>query len=170
MVPEAAPKVDGSVAGHGPGTTRTGSSLAVPVVRLDPDLPLPGYARAGDAGADLVARVGVTLAPNGGRAMVPTGVALAIPEGYAGFVQPRSGLALRHGVTCLNTPGLIDSGYRDELAVLLVNTDPLTPYEVHRGDRIAQLVIQPVEEAVFLEVEALSDSERGLGGFGSTGR
>ena len=144
--------------------------LAVPVVRLDPDLPLPGYARDGDAGADLVARVGVTLAPNGGRAMVPTGVALAIPEGYAGFVQPRSGLALRHGVTCLNTPGLIDSGYRDELAVLLVNTDPLTPYEVHRGDRIAQLVIQRVEEAVFLEVEALSESERGLGGFGSTGR
>jgi dUTP pyrophosphatase len=92
--------------------------------------------------------------------MVPTGVALAIPEGYAGFVQPRSGLALRHGVTCLNTPGLIDSGYRDELAA----------YEVHRGDRIAQLVIQRVEEAVFLEVEALSDSERGLGGFGSTGR
>jgi dUTP pyrophosphatase len=140
------------------------------VVRLDPELPLPGYARAGDAGADLVARVEVTLAANGGRAMVPTGVALAIPEGYAGFVQPRSGLALRHGVTCLNTPGLIDSGYRDELAVLLVNTDPLTPYEVHRGDRIAQLVIQRVEEAVFVEVEALTESERGLGGFGSTGR
>ena len=170
MVPEAVNSIDRSVDGDGPGTTRTDIRLAVPVVRLDPDLPLPGYARAGDAGADLVARVGVTLAPNGGRAMVPTGVALAIPEGYAGFVQPRSGLALRHGVTCLNTPGLIDSGYRDELAVLLVNTDPLTPYEVHRGDRIAQLVIQRVEEAVFLEVEALSDSERGLGGFGSTGR
>ncbi len=170
MVPEAAHRVDGSVDGDGPGTARTGTGLAVPVVRLDPDLPLPRYARAGDAGADLVARVGVTLAPNGGRAMVPTGVALAIPEGYAGFVQPRSGLALRHGVTCLNTPGLIDSGYRDELAVLLVNTDPLIPYEVHRGDRIAQLVIQRVEEAVFLEVEALTDSERGLGGFGSTGR
>jgi dUTP pyrophosphatase len=170
VVPEAVHSVDGSVEGHGPGTTRTGAGLAVPVVRLDPDLPLPGYARPGDAGADLVARVGVTLAPNGGRAMVPTGVALAIPEGYAGFVQPRSGLALRHGVTCLNTPGLIDSGYRDELAVLLVNTDPLTPYEVHRGDRIAQLVIQRVEEAVFVEVKVLSDSERGLGGFGSTGR
>jgi dUTP pyrophosphatase len=170
VVPEAVNSIDRSVDGDGPGTTRTDIRLAVPVVRLDPDLPLPGYARAGDAGADLVARVGVTLVPNGGRAMVPTGVALAIPEGYAGFVQPRSGLALRHGVTCLNTPGLIDSGYRDELAVLLVNTDPLTPYEVHRGDRIAQLVIQRVEEAVFLEVEALSDSERGLGGFGSTGR
>jgi dUTP pyrophosphatase len=170
VVPEAVNSVDGSVDGHGPATADTGARLAVPVVRLDPELPLPGYARAGDAGADLVARVGLTLAPNGGRAMVPTGVALAIPEGYAGFVQPRSGLALRHGVTCLNTPGLIDSGYRDELAVLLVNTDPLTPYEVHRGDRIAQLVIQRVEEADFVEVEALTDSERGLGGFGSTGR
>jgi dUTP pyrophosphatase len=170
VVPEVVNSVDGSVDGHGPATARTGVRLAVPVVRLDPELPLPGYARAGDAGADLVARVEVTLAANGGRAMVPTGVALAIPEGYAGFVQPRSGLALRHGVTCLNTPGLIDSGYRDELAVLLVNTDPLTPYEVHRGDRIAQLVIQRVEEAVFVEVEALTESERGLGGFGSTGR
>ncbi len=112
----------------------------------------------------------MTLEPNGGRAMVPTGVALAIPEGYAGFVQPRSGLALRHGVTCLNTPGLIDSGYRDEMAVLLVNTDPEAAYEVHRGDRIAQLVIQRVETARFMRVDRLPDSERGLGGFGSTGR
>jgi dUTP pyrophosphatase len=145
-------------------------AVRLPVIRLDADLPLPAYATAGDAGADLVARTGVTLSPGGGRAVVPTGIALAIPVGYAGFVQPRSGLAMRHGVTCLNTPGLIDCGYRDELAVLLVNTDPETPYEVQRGDRIAQLVIQRVEEAVFLEVEALSDSERGLGGFGSTGR
>ncbi len=144
--------------------------LPVPVVRIDPDLPAPAYARSGDAGADLVARTGVTLAANGGRAFVPTGVALAIPPGYAGFVQPRSGLALRHGVTCLNTPGLIDSGYRDELAVLLVNTDPDTPYEVHRGDRIAQLVIQRVERAAFVEVDELDESERGVGGFGSTGR
>jgi dUTP pyrophosphatase len=142
----------------------------VQVVRLDPDLPAPAYARSGDAGADLVARVDVTLAANGGRAVVPTGVALAIPPGYAGFVQPRSGLALRHGVTCLNTPGLIDSGYRDELAVLLVNTDPEAPYEVHRGDRIAQLVIQRVETADFMDVDELGESERGLGGFGSTGR
>ena len=142
----------------------------VPVVRLDPGLPLPGYARLGDAGADLVARIDATLGPRGGRAMIPTGMALAIPEGFAGFVQPRSGLALRHGVTCLNTPGLIDSGYRDELAVLLVNTDPDAPYEVHRGDRIAQLVIQRVETAEFIEVDELSGSERGLGGFGSTGR
>jgi dUTP pyrophosphatase len=147
-----------------------GVPLAVPVIRLDPDLPLPGYAHPGDAGADLVARIEVLLEPNGGRAMVPTGVALAIPAGYAGFVQPRSGLALRHGVTCLNTPGLIDCGYRDELAVLLVNTDPEVPYRVQRGDRIAQLVIQRVESAAFVEVEELSDTERGLAGFGSTGR
>jgi dUTP pyrophosphatase len=144
--------------------------VAVPVVRLDPDLPLPSYAREGDAGADLVARTAVTLAPAGGRALVPTGIALAIPPGYAGFVQPRSGLALRHGVTCLNTPGLIDSGYRDELAVLLVNTDPETAYEVKRGDRIAQLVIQRVEAAHFVSMDELTESRRGLGGFGSTGR
>ncbi len=145
-------------------------SVRLEVVRLDPDLPLPAYAKAGDAGADLVARTGVTLAPGGGRAVVPTGIALAIPPGYAGFVQPRSGLAMRHGVTCLNTPGLIDSGYRDELAVLLVNTDPDTAYVVQRGDRIAQLVIQQVEWAEFVEVAELPASERGLGGFGSTGR
>ncbi len=151
----------------GPGS---GGHLPVPVVRLDPDLPLPGYAHAGDAGADLVARIEVLLEPNGGRAMVPTGIALAIPEGCAGFVQPRSGLALRHGVTCLNTPGLIDCGYRDELAVLLVNTDPEVPYRIRRGDRIAQLVIQRVESAHFVEVDSLGGSERGHGGFGSTGR
>ena len=145
-------------------------SVRLPVIRLDADLPLPAYATAGDAGADLVARTGVTLSPGGGRAVVPTGIALAIPVGYAGFVQPRSGLAMRHGVTCLNTPGLIDCGYRDELAVLLVNTDPETPYEVQRGDRIAQLVIQRVDTADFVEVAELPPSERGLGGFGSTGR
>ncbi len=155
----------------GAGPARDGTApLTVPVRRLDPELPLPGYARLGDAGADLLARVGVTLARGGGRALVPTGIALAIPEGFAGFVQPRSGLALRHGVTCLNTPGLIDSGYRDELAVLLVNTDPETDYEVRRGDRIAQLVIQRVERADFTEVGELSASTRGLAGFGSTGR
>jgi dUTP pyrophosphatase len=149
-----------------PGST----TVTVPIVRLDPDLPLPAYARIGDAGADLVARTSVTMAPGGGRALVPTGLALAIPPGFAGFVQPRSGLALRHGVTCLNTPGLIDSGYRDEVAVLLVNTDPTTPYSVERGDRIAQLVIQRVETAAFAEEIELSDTERGTGGFGSTGR
>jgi len=161
-------------AGTAEGAATSGTdlmdTLQIPVVRLDPDLPLPGYAHPGDAGADLVARIEVLLEPNGGRAMVPTGIALALPPGFAGFVQPRSGLALRHGVTCLNTPGLIDSGYRDELSVLLVNTDPKVPYRVQRGDRIAQLVVQRVESAEFVEVENLSDSERGLGGFGSTGR
>jgi dUTP pyrophosphatase len=143
--------------------------LEISVVQLDPDLALPSYARLGDAGADLVAREGARLAAGGGRALVPTGVALAIPEGFAGFVQPRSGLALRHGITCLNTPGLIDSGYRDELRVLLVNTDPIEEYEVTRGDRIAQLVIQRVEACDFVVVDELPPSERGLGGFGSTG-
>ena len=144
--------------------------IEVPIVRLDPELPLPAYARPGDAGADLVAREGVVLAAGGGRAVVPTGVALAIPEGWAGFVLPRSGLALRHGVTCLNTPGLIDSGYRDELLVLLVNTDPDSAYEVARGDRIAQLVIQRIEQAQFAVVDDLPGSARGRGGFGHTGR
>ena len=144
--------------------------LEVPVVRLDPDLPLPAYARAGDAGLDLLARLPAELAPRGGRALVPTGIALAIPPGHAGFVQPRSGLALRHGVTCLNTPGLIDAGYRDELRVLLVNTDPSAPYEVHRGDRIAQLVVQQVATCSFVVVDELAASERGVGGFGHTGR
>ncbi|HVE46841.1 MAG TPA: dUTP diphosphatase [Acidimicrobiales bacterium] len=143
--------------------------LAVPIVLLDPDLAAPAYARPGDAGADLTAREDHTLAPGGGRALVATGIALAIPAGYAGFVQPRSGLALRHGVTCLNTPGLIDAGYRDEIKVLLVNTDPHQPYHVRRGDRVAQLVIQRVEEADFVVCEELPQGGRGLAGFGSTG-
>jgi dUTP pyrophosphatase len=138
--------------------------------RLDPDLPAPEYARDGDAGADLVASQDAVLGPGGGRALVPTGVALAIPPGYAGFIQPRSGLALNHGVTCLNTPGLIDAGYRDEIKVLLVNTDPAVPYHVRRGDRVAQLVIKAVESADFIEVSELPPSERGLGGFGHSGR
>jgi dUTP pyrophosphatase len=144
--------------------------LDLPIVRLDPALAAPSYARAGDAGADLVAREDVVLEPAGGRAVVPTGVAVAIPEGWAGFVQPRSGLAARHGVTCLNTPGLIDSGYRDELKVILVNLDPTEPYKIHRGDRIAQLVIQRVEQCAFRVVDELPASERGLGGFGHSGR
>lgn len=141
----------------------------VSIRRLDPDLSPPSYAHPGDAGADLVAREDVTIAPRGGRAAVPTGIAIAIPDGYAGFVLPRSGLAIRHGITCLNTPGLIDAGYRDEVRVILVNTDPSEPYTVHRGDRIAQLVIQPVERTTFLPVDDLGESARGLGGFGSTG-
>jgi dUTP pyrophosphatase len=146
------------------------ASVTVPVVRLDPELPLPSYARPGDAGADLVAREGASLRHGGGRALIPTGIALALPPGYAGFVQPRSGLALRHGVTCLNSPGLIDSGYRDELRVLLVNTDPEADYEVVRGDRIAQLVVQRVEQALFEPTDELEASARGNGGFGHTGR
>jgi dUTP pyrophosphatase len=145
-------------------------SLVVEVVRLDPELALPSYARVGDAGADLVARVEHVLPAGGGRAVIPTGIAIALPEGYAGFVLPRSGLALRHGVTCLNTPGLIDCGYRDELKVLLVNTDPREEYRVERGDRIAQLVIQRVEQARFDVVDELPPSERGVGGFGHSGR
>jgi dUTP pyrophosphatase len=143
--------------------------LQIPVCRLDPDLPLPTHARPGDAGVDLVARQGVMLAPAGGRALVPTGIAFALPVGYAGFVQPRSGLALHHGVTVLNSPGLIDCGYRDELKVLLVNLDPVEPFEVHRGDRIAQLVVQAVAEVIWEAVDELPASERG-GGFGHTGR
>src|SRR5580658_1111664 len=140
--------------------------------RLDPELPAPAYSHEGDAGADLFARTGTTIPPRGGRALVPTGVKVAIPQGWAGFVLPRSGLALRHGVTCLNTPGLIDSGYRGELAVILVNTDPEEPYEVRRGDRIAQLVVQRVESVHFEEVpeSELSEATRGAGGFGHTGR
>jgi dUTP pyrophosphatase len=143
--------------------------IEVPLLRLDPDLPVPAYARPGDAGVDLRASEGAALKAGGGRALVPTGIAVAIPEGWAGFVQPRSGLALRHGVTCLNSPGLIDSGYRGELKVLLVNTDPATDFVVERGDRIAQLVIQAVAQARFAEVDSLDDSARGEGGFGSSG-
>lgn len=145
--------------------------MRVPVVRLDPDLPIPAPARADDAGVDLFARVDAELAPGGGRAVVPTGIALAIPAGHAAFVQPRSGLAARHGVTCLNSPGLIDPGYRGEVAVVLVNTDPQRSFRVRRGDRIAQLVVQAVVTPTFVEVsaDALGCSERGTGGFGHSG-
>lgn len=142
--------------------------LPVPVVRLDPELPLPSYAHPGDAGADLLTTVDVVLAP-GERALVPTGVALAIPEGYVGLVHPRSGLAARHGLSIVNTPGTIDAGYRGEVKVLLVNLDPREPVELRRGDRVAQLVLQRVERAGFVEVDALPDSARGAGGYGSTG-
>jgi dUTP pyrophosphatase len=142
--------------------------LPVPVVRLDPDLPLPAYAHPGDAGADLVTAVDVTLRP-GERAVVPTGVAMAVPEGYVALVHPRSGLAARHGLSILNTPGTIDAGYRGEVKVLLVNLDPAEPIELRRGDRIAQLVFQRVEQAAFTEVAVLRDSVRGDGGYGSTG-
>ncbi|MDO9497164.1 MAG: dUTP diphosphatase [Nocardioides sp.] len=144
------------------------TSLIVEVVRLDPGLPLPSYAHPGDAGADLVTTVDVTLAP-GERAMVPTGVAIALPEGFVALVHPRSGLAARHGLSIVNTPGTVDSGYRGEIKVLLVNHDPAEPIELSRGDRIAQLVIQRYERAEFAEVDVLPDSVRGDGGYGSTG-
>lgn len=143
---------------------------AVPVLilRLDPDLPVPAYAHPGDAGADLYARTGVTLAP-GERALVPTGVAIALPSGYAGFAHPRSGLAARHGVTIVNAPGTIDAGYRGEILVNLVNLDPHETFVVSRGDRIAQLVVQPVSVAGFVEVDSLPASHRGETGHGATG-
>jgi len=144
--------------------------LDIPFTTLESGAVPPAYAHPGDAGADLVATRDVLLEPAGGRALVPTGDAIAIPEGYAGLVLARSGLAIRHGVTCLNAPGLIDTGYRGEVRVVLVNTDPREPYTVHRGDRIAQLVIVAVEAARFLGAETLPASERGEGGFGDSGR
>jgi dUTP pyrophosphatase len=143
--------------------------LPVEITRLDADLPLPAYARAGDAGLDLSARSGAHLAAGGGRALVPTGIAVAIPVGFVGYVMPRSGLALRHGVTVVNAPGVIDAAYRGEIQVVLLNTDPHEAYDVHRGDRIAQLVVQRVEEVVWQEVDGFDGEHRG-GGFGHTGR
>jgi dUTP pyrophosphatase len=145
----------------------------VPVIRLvslDPDLELPSYAHPGDAGADLVATADVKLAPGGGRARIGTGVAIELPEGHCAMVLPRSGLAANHGVTCLNAPGLIDSGYRGEIQVILVNSDPNDAYLVRRGDRIAQLVVLEARQAIFVVGEDLSESARGDGGFGHSGR
>ena len=142
--------------------------LPVQVVRLDADLPLPAYAHPGDAGADLLTTVDVRLEP-GERALVPTGIAIALPAGYVALVHPRSGLAARHGVSIVNTPGTVDAGYRGEVKVLLVNLDPREPVELRRGDRVAQLVVQRVERARFVEVAALPSSLRGDGGYGSTG-
>ncbi|HEY8306432.1 MAG TPA: dUTP diphosphatase [Lapillicoccus sp.] len=136
--------------------------------RLDPSLPLPTYAHPGDAGADLVSRVDVTLAP-GQRVLVPTGLAIALPEGYAAFTHPRSGLAARHGITIVNAPGTVDAGYRGELLVNLVNLDPEEPFEVRRGDRIAQLVVQRVAEVDFVDVDSLPESSRGETGHGASG-
>lgn len=144
-------------------------AVEVPLRRLDPGLPPPAYAHPGDAGADLYAASDVTLPP-GGRAIVGTGIAIAVPEGYAAFVHPRSGLAARNGITVVNAPGTIDAGYRGEIKVILLNTDPAEPFEIHRGDRIAQLVVQPVVHARFKETAELPATPRGDGGFGSTGR
>ena len=141
----------------------------LPVRRLAPDLPLPAYAHPGDAGADLCAAEDVVLPP-GGRATVGTGLAVAVPDGFAAFVHPRSGLAARHGITVVNAPGTVDAGYRGEVRVVLLNTDRDQPFTVRRGDRIAQLVVQPVTRVRFLDVAELPPTPRGDGGFGSTGR
>ena len=142
--------------------------VEISIKRLDPELPAPSYAHPGDAGADLCAAVDLTLDP-GERALVPTGIALALPEGYVALVHPRSGLAARHGISVVNAPGTIDAGYRGEVQVCLVNTDLHEPFAVRRGDRIAQLVIQRFETAVFVAAEELPGSTRGVGGYGSTG-
>lgn len=144
------------------------SRVDIALRMLDPELPVPSYAHQGDAGADLCAREDVTLEP-GERALVPTGVAIALPLGYVGLIHPRSGLATKHGLTVVNAPGTVDAGYRGELKVTLLNTDARTPIVLKRGDRIAQLVIQKVERATFIQVEELDETVRGTGGFGSTG-
>jgi len=143
--------------------------VPIDLVRLDPELPLPSYAHPGDAGLDLYAREDALLTAGGGRALVPTGISIAIPVGYCGLVMPRSGLALKHGISVVNAPGLIDAAYRGEIKVILLNTDPSEPFHVHRGDRIAQLVVQRVEEVAWQEVEQLDGDDRG-GGFGHSGR
>jgi dUTP pyrophosphatase len=147
----------------------TKSSIRVAVQRLDPTLALPVTAHSGDAGVDLYAREDATIAAGGGRILMPTGLAVAIPLGYAGLVVPRSGLALKHGITLVNTPGIIDSGYRGELKVVMINTDPAADYVVSRGDRVAQLLIQQIETVQWEEVDQLSGEDRG-GGFGHSGR
>ena len=145
------------------------SNVQVLITRLDPTIPLPNYAKGGDAGADIVSRIDITLQP-GERALVPTGISIALPDGYVALVHPRSGLAIKHGVTMVNAPGTVDAGYRGELQCIMINHDPLEAITFHKGDRIAQLVIQKVERAEFIEVENLPGSGRGSGGFGSTGR
>ena len=142
--------------------------INVLIKRLSPDVPVPFYAKGGDAGADLVTRVDITLAP-GERALVPTGISIALPDGYAGFIHPRSGLAIKSGISMVNTPGTIDAAYRGEIAVILINHDREKSVSFSKGDRIAQLVIQKVERANFIEVKQLPGTERGEGGFGSTG-
>ncbi len=149
--------------------TTGADGLRVDVQRLDPEMPLPAYAHPGDAGIDLHARESIVIPCGGGRVLMPTGIAIAIPLGWAGFVLPRSGLALRHGLSVVNSPGLIDSAYRGELKVVLINTDPTDDYEVTRGDRVAQLVLQRVGEVTWNEVDELSGDDRG-GGFGHSGR
>ena len=144
-------------------------SVKVLIKRLDPGVPLPLYAKGGDAGADIVSALDITLAP-GERALVPTGISIALPDGYVALVHPRSGLAIKHGVTMVNAPGTVDAGYRGELKLILINHDRSESVSFKRGDRVAQLVIQQVERAEFIEVQELPGSGRGTDGFGSTGR
>ena len=143
--------------------------VQIAIRQMDPELPLPGMAHPGDAGVDLYSRQDILIAPAGGRVLVPTGIAIAVPDGYVGLVVPRSGLAIKHGVTFVNTPVIIDSGYRGELQVVMINTDPAIPYSVKRGDRIAQLLIQRMESVAWLVVDELDGVDRG-GGFGHSGR
>jgi len=144
------------------------STLPVPIVQLDADLPVPAYAHEGDAGLDLYAAEATTLSACGGRALIPTGISIAIPMGYGGFVLPRSGIALKHGISVVNGPGLIDAAYRGEIKVILINTDPDTDYAIARGDRVAQLVIQKVEQIEWQIGDTLDGDDRG-GGFGHSG-
>lgn len=150
-------------------TPRPPHAVDVLLQRLDPGVPVPAYAHPGDAGVDLVTTVDAEV-PAGERVLLPTGIAIALPEGYAAFVHPRSGLAVKYGVSLVNAPGTVDAGYRGEIKVSLVNLDPREPVVLRRGDRIAQLVVQKIEHAVFHEVERLPGSDRGEGGFGSSGR
>lgn len=145
------------------------TDVSVLIQRLDSDLDLPAYAHAGDAGLDLVARVGVRISP-GERVLVPTGIAIALPDGFAAFVHPRSGLAITRGLTVVNAPGTIDAGYRGEISVALVNLDPLAAVDIERGDRIAQLIFQEIARVLWIPVDHLPGSDRGEGGFGSSGR
>jgi len=142
--------------------------LIVSFKRIHPEAGVPEYAHDGDAGCDLRSMCDLELRP-GERAIVPTGIAMSIPEGYAGFVQPRSGLAAKHGISIVNTPGLIDSHYRGEIKAILINTDPEASFEIKRGDKVCQLVFQKVDQARFIEVDELDETVRGSGGFGSTG-
>jgi len=143
--------------------------MKVLITRLDPDLPLPRFAKGGDAGADVYSRIDISIAP-GERALVPTGISIALPQGFAAFAHPRSGLAIKHGISMVNAPGTIDAGFRGELQIILINHDPKEIFSIKRGDRIAQLVFQRVENPEFVEVEELPGSGRGQEGFGSTGR
>ena len=144
-------------------------TLKVLITRLDESVPVPRYAKPGDAGADICTRIDFTIEP-GERFLAPTGLSIALPDGYAAFVHPRSGLAIKHGVSMVNTPGTVDAGYRGELQIILINHDLREPISFKKGDRIAQLVIQKVERAEFIEVETLPGTDRGSGGFGSTGK